>query len=160
MYQEPSILPETIILNRTLQNTPMSPTLESKGINKSNQRPFLTESVSAFPAAVVELPSPPPHTTHPLSQPVSYLATEASQYQLIELVLCFEPGRPRARGANGFQLGLCVGIKSSSGKVAAKSNHLVRVVVVVGQNCRAAKCEAAARGDETLRGGGGVGGGK
>lgn len=75
-------------------------------------------------------PSPRPLTL--FSQPVSYLASEASQYQLIELVLCFEPGRPGARGANGFQLGLCVGIKSSSGKVAAKSNHLVRLVVVVG----------------------------
>lgn len=88
------------------------------------------------------------------SQPVTYPAAEASQYQLIELVLCFEPRRPGARGANGFQLGLCVGIKSSSGKVAAKSNHLVRVVVAVVGCCQAAKCEAAAGGDETLTGGG------
>lgn len=91
-------------------------------------------------------PTTPPPPTRPLtlfSQPVSYLATEASQYQLIELVLCFEPGRPGARGANGFQLGLCVGIKSSSGKVAAKSNHLVRVVVVV--------CGGRAAGQQSVR---------
>lgn len=47
-------------------------------------------------------------------------------YQLIELVLCFE-ARWLAHGPNGFQLGLRVYIKSSSGKVAAKSNHLVRL---------------------------------
>lgn len=39
-------------------------------------------------------------------------------------MLCFKP-RWLDHGPNGFQLGLCVCIKSSSGKVAAKSNHLV-----------------------------------
>lgn len=50
---------------------------------------------------------------------------EASLHQLIELVLCFWP-RWLSHESNGFQLGLCVCIKSSSGKVAAKSNHLAR----------------------------------
>lgn len=57
--------------------------------------------------------------------PVSFLSVGGLLYQLIEVVLCFWP-RWLSHGPNGFQLGLCVCIKSSSGKVAAKSNHLVK----------------------------------
>ncbi|CAB1441962.1 unnamed protein product [Pleuronectes platessa] len=54
-----------------------------------------------------------------------FLSVGGLLHQLIELVLCFGP-RWLSHGPNGFQLGLCVCIKSSSGKVAAKSNHLAR----------------------------------
>lgn len=78
--------------------------------------------------------------------PVSFRSAGGLLYQLIELVLCFKP-RWLGRGPNGFQLGLCVCIKSSSGKVAAKSNHLVR------PSCRV-RCEVPAR-DGTNAGGAG-----
>lgn len=51
--------------------------------------------------------------------------SEAPLHQLIELVLWFWP-RWLSHRPNEFQLGPCVCIKSSSGKVAVKSNHLVR----------------------------------